>query len=135
MTFPDTSSARSILLFGRDVQRFVPGAVAFFSRYDGLDRPAPRGERLELAGGLLDQLRVLLPTVEAEARTLFDKEDEAAPSVRKHPARALREAVVNGIAHRDDERLDPLRVTAFSDRVEVLSPGGLPLGARAEELE
>jgi ATP-dependent DNA helicase RecG len=124
----------AILLFGRDVQRFVPGAVAFFSHYDGVDRAAPRGERLELAGGLLEQLRLMLPAVEAEARTLFDKDDAVAPSVRKYPARALREAVVNAFAHRDYERVDPVRVTAFLDRVEVLSPGGLPLGARPEEL-
>lgn len=47
----------AVLLFGRETQRFVPGAVAFFSKYEGLDRAAPRGQRLELASTLIDQLR------------------------------------------------------------------------------
>ena len=124
----------TLLLFGRDVQRFIPGAVSFFSRYDGVDRAAPRGDRLELASTLLEQLRLMLPTVEAEARTLFDKTDAQHPSVTKYPARALREAVVNAFAHRDYELVDPLRVVAFQDRVEVSSPGGLPTGGSVEEL-
>ncbi len=118
----------ALLLFGRDVQRFIPGAVSFFSRYQGIDRAAPHGERLELAGTLLDQLRLMVPRVEAEATTLYDKLDAEEPSVLKYPARALREAVVNAFAHRDYELVDPLRVVAFHDRVEVASPGGLPIG-------
>lgn len=124
----------AMLLFGREVQRFIPGAVAYFSRYAGADRAAPRGERLELAGTLLEQLRLVLPVVEAEAVTLFDKTDPRQPSLSKYPARALREAVVNAFVHRDYELLDPLRITAFPDRIEVLSPGGLPLGSDAEAL-
>lgn len=42
----------ALLMFGRETQRFVPGAVAFFSKYDGLDRAAPRGQRLELSATL-----------------------------------------------------------------------------------
>jgi ATP-dependent DNA helicase RecG len=124
----------AVLLFGRDVQRFIPGAISFFSRYDGLDRAAPRGERLELAGPLLDQLRVMLPTVESEARTLFDKTDASQPSALKYPPQAIREAVVNAFVHRDYARVDPLRVTAFDDRLEVASPGGLPLGVDPDAL-
>lgn len=124
----------AVLLFGRDVQRFVPGAVSFFSRYEGVDRAAPRGERLELAATLLDQLRLILPAVEAEATTLFDKADPQMPSLVKYPTRALREAVVNGFAHRNYELVDPLRVVALRDRVEITSPGGLPLGATADAL-
>jgi ATP-dependent DNA helicase RecG len=124
----------AMLLFGREVQRFIPGAVAYFSRYAGPDRAAARGERLELAGTLLEQLRLVLPVMEAEAITLFDKSDTRKPSLSKYPARALREAVVNAFVHRDYELLDPLRITAFPDRIEVLSPGGLPLGSDAAAL-
>ena len=123
----------ALLLFGRNTQRFVPGATAFFSRYDGLDRAAPRGERVELAGTLLDQLRVLMPHVDAEAQTLFDKHDAKA-SVVKYPLRALREAVINAFAHRDYTLLDPTRITAFRDRIEVSSPGALHHGVDADSL-
>jgi ATP-dependent DNA helicase RecG len=124
----------AVLLFGRETQRFVPGAVAFFSKYDGLDRAIPSGQRLELASTLLDQFRWLLPAAEAEAQTLYDKTDPLRPSVLKYPVRAIREAVVNAFAHRDYELLDPLRVTAFRDRLEIVSPGGLPYGVESAEL-
>ena len=118
----------AILLFGRDTQKFVPGAVSFFSKYEGTDRSAARGHREELAKTLLDQMRFLLPTVEAEAHTLFDKTDQLNPSVVKYPVRAIREAIVNGFVHRDYELVDPLRVTSFRDRLEISSPGSLPFG-------
>ncbi len=135
---PLTGSLRprhfALLLFGRNPQAFVPGAIAYFSTYEGVDRASTRGQRMELAQTLPDQLRVMLPALESEARALYDKSDTAQPTVYKYPARALREAVVNGFAHRDYELADPLRVTAFKDRIEVNSPGGLPLGVEPDEL-
>ncbi len=124
----------ALALFGRTPQRFIPGAVSYFSRYVGTDRATPHGQRMELAGTLVDQLRVLLPPLEAEAVTLYDKHDLRQPSVQKYPTRALREALVNAFAHRDYERMDPLRVTAFADRIEVSSPGPAPLGVDAQQL-
>lgn len=124
----------AILLFGRNPQHFIPGAVSFFSKYDGLDRAAPRGQRLELASTLIDQMRLLLPAAEAEAQTLFDKDDPLRPSILKYPVRAIREAVVNAFAHRDYELPDPLRVTAFRDRIEISSPGALAFGVEPGDL-
>jgi ATP-dependent DNA helicase RecG len=122
----------ALLLFAREPQRFAPGAVSFFSKYEGVSRSVRRGERLELASTLLDQLRLVLPAVEAEAQLLYDKES-ASPTVPKYPVRAIREAVVNAFAHRDYELADPLRITAFRDRLEIVSPGGLTLGVSPED--
>lgn len=124
----------AMLLFGREVQRFVPGAVSFFSVYEGTDRSVARGQRTELEGTLLGQLSNLLYLLQAQAVTLYDKENLSQPSVSKYPARALREALVNAVAHRDYQLYDPLRVTAFLDRIEIASPGGLPLGVRIGDL-
>jgi ATP-dependent DNA helicase RecG len=46
----------------------------------------------------------------------------------KYPKRALYEAMGNALAHRDYELVDPTRLTVFSDRIEIHSPGSLPLG-------
>ena len=124
----------TVLLFGRDVQRFIPGAISFFSVYEGKDRGVRRGQRTELGGSVLSQLNILLPLIEAQAITLYDKEDLKRPSVFKYPARALREALVNAFAHRDYQLYDPLRVTAFFDRVEISSPGSLPFGVRLAQI-
>ena len=124
----------AILLFGRDVQLFIPGAISFFSAYEGTNRSVRQGQRTELGGTLLSQVGVMLPLLEAQAVTLYDKEDLARPSVLKYPTRALREALVNAFVHRDYERVDPLRVTSFLDRIEINSPGGLPADVSLDAL-
>ena len=50
------------------------------------------------------------------------------------PGNALREAVVNAIAHRDYRSTANVQVYIFQDRVEIVTPGGLPAGMREEDL-
>ena len=124
----------AMLLFGRNLQRFVPGAISFFSQYGATTRSEPLGERHELFGTLLDQAGRLVTLLDSLATTLYDKEDPAQPSVLKYPALALREAGINALVHRNYQAVDPMRITAFSDRVEIASPGGLPLGLSVQKL-
>lgn len=125
----------AVLLFGRDVQRFIPGAFSLFSIYPGTDRADRHAERHELAGSLIEQARRLRPLLDAQTYTAFDKGDPKAPNAVKYPPRALYEAMGNALAHRDYELADPVRVTAFADRVEFISPGSLPLGVDAIAFE
>lgn len=115
----------AILLFGREPQRFVPGAVSSFSRYPGTDRAVPQSERLLLDGTIVAQARQLLDRLAAEAVMLTDKSAEGQENVQKYPMRALQETVINALVHRDYAARDPVRVVAYADRVEVWSPGGL----------
>ena len=124
-----------MLLFGRDVQRFIPGAFSLFSIYPGTDRSDRYAERHELAGSLIDQMRRLRPLLDAQAYTTFDKADPDTPNAVKYPHRALYEAMGNALAHRDYELVDPVRVTAFADRVEFVSPGPLPPGVEVAAFE
>ena len=55
----------------------------------------------------------------------FDK-DSPNPNQVKYPVRALQEAVINALVHRDYESDQPTRITVFSDRIEIVSPGSLP---------
>ncbi|MBK8098324.1 MAG: putative DNA binding domain-containing protein [Planctomycetes bacterium] len=124
----------AMLLFGREPQRWIPGAVAVFSSYPGTDRAQPHGERHELGGTLLVQARRLTELLDAQAHTLFDKTDAAMPNAVKYPQRALHEALINSLAHRDYSVVDPTRITVFVDRIEFNSPGSLPLGVDLEAL-
>jgi ATP-dependent DNA helicase RecG len=118
----------AILLFGRDSQRFIPGAFSLFSIYPGADRSALHAERHELSGTLIDQARRLAGLLDMQAYTTFDKTDPSSPNSVKYPKRALYEAMGNALAHRDYEDVAPTRITVFDDRIEVLSPGSLPIG-------
>jgi ATP-dependent DNA helicase RecG len=125
----------AMLLFGRNVQRFIPGGFSLFSIYPGVDRSERHAERHELGGSLIEQARRLQPLLNAQSYTLFDKTDHEMPNAVKYPLRALYEAMGNALAHRDYELPDPVRITAFADRVEFVSPGPLPLGVDAAAFE
>ena len=45
-----------------------------------------------------------------------------------YPPEAVREAIINALAHRDWTKQDMVRIVAYSDRLEVISPGALPNG-------
>ncbi|MGO8670961.1 MAG: ATP-binding protein [Capsulimonadaceae bacterium] len=122
----------AILLFGRQTQRFIPGAFSIFSIYPGTDRSDTYAERHDIAGGLIDQARRLTELLDVQSYMAFDKNDLGSPNAMKYPRRALNEATVNALAHRDYELDDPTRVTVFADRIEVYSPGTLPLGVDPE---
>ena len=50
------------------------------------------------------------------------------------PEAALREAVVNALAHRDYRSTANVQIYIFEDRLEIVSPGGLPAGMTPELL-
>jgi len=118
----------AMLLFGRNVQRFIPGAVTLFSIYPGVDRTDPHAERYELDGNLFEQAQRLRELLDVQSYTAFDKTDPTSPNAIKYPKRALYETLGNALAHRDYELADPTRLTVFGDRIEVASPGPLPTG-------
>ena len=50
------------------------------------------------------------------------------------PEEALREAVANAVAHRDYRSTANVQVYVFKDRIEIVSPGGLPAGMTEADL-
>lgn len=124
----------ALLLFGREVQRWIPGSESVFSLYPGTDRSERHVERRQIDGDLVHQTRTLLALLDAQVVDVIDKEDPR-PNLAKYPRRALHEAVENAMVHRDFEEQRPVRVTVFSDRIEIESPGGLVPGVDAEEFQ
>ena len=53
--------------------------------------------------------------------------------IEKIPEAAFREAIANALIHRVWDVNSHVRVSMFDDRIEVVSPGGLPAGIIAEE--
>ena len=49
------------------------------------------------------------------------------------PEKAFREAVVNAIVHRTWDVNANIKISMFKDRIEIVSPGGLPHGISKEE--
>ncbi|MDO4279920.1 MAG: ATP-binding protein [Lachnoclostridium edouardi] len=53
--------------------------------------------------------------------------------VEKIPEAAFREAIANALIHRAWDVASQIKVSMFDDRIEVVSPGGLPPGITEEE--
>jgi ATP-dependent DNA helicase RecG len=123
----------AVLLFGHQTQRFIPGGFSVFSIYPGLDRSDAHAGRHEIGGNLLEQARRLTELLSAQSHLIFDKSDAVTPNAMNYPIRALYEAMGNALAHRDYEESEPTRLTVFADRIEVASPGALPLGVDPAE--
>jgi len=122
----------TLLLFGKNPPKFFPGAYTIFSVYRGNDRSEPNALRHEIIGNVVYQARRCIELLSAESYTLFDKQSET-PNRQKYPHRALQEAVVNAIVHRDYESDQPTRITVFDNRIEFNSPGALPRSVDKEK--
>ena len=116
----------TLLLFGKKtaITTNFTDAHIVLSIYQGTDRSEAMAERHILTGSIIEQAKKSVELLNAQAYTAFDKTN-AKPNQVKYPIRALQEAVINAIVHRDYEIPEPIRITVFADRIEIMSPGGL----------
>ena len=117
----------ALLAFGRDPQRWVPGARVQFLRIDGSSITDPVRDQKDLTGRLDDVLRRLdeLFTLGVSVRTeVAGKPREARRP--DYPVTALRQLGWNAVMHRGYEGTHaPTRVHWYAERIEITSPGGL----------
>jgi len=124
----------TLLLFGKksSITTNYPEAYTALSIYKGIDRSEPTAERYTLTGSVIEQAKRTVELLNTQAYTAFDKTSNK-PNQVKYPIRALQEAVINAIVHRDYEIPEPIRITVFSDRIEIKSPGSLHWGIDKEK--
>ncbi len=127
----------AVLLFHREPTRFIPGAYVVFLVYDGPARTEAHSVRFEATAPLPNLIRDLMDRLQLYTGVSIDKSASAVEIQQNRPRyslRAVQEAVVNAFAHRDYESAEPVRVTVFSDRLEIASPGGPLPGVDPERL-
>jgi len=133
LTRNGTPTVSGILLFGRNPQTFFPHSGLVFVKFVGAEL---RGEgglpgygRREEIGGPLARVveRAWRITLEEMTKGAVVKGLEREEKT-EYPPFAVREALVNAVCHRDyHPRLGRrVEIRMFSDRMEVISPGGLP---------
>ena len=121
-----------LLLFGRQPQQFFPQAGLVFVKFVGTE---PRGEdglagygrREEVNGPLARVIETAWQIVWGEMSVGAVVKGLERQDITEYPPFAVREALVNAVCHRD-YRLKGRRIEMrmYSDRLEVISPGGLP---------
>jgi ATP-dependent DNA helicase RecG len=115
-----------LLLFGTEPQRVFPSAEILLARYSG-KQMTDAFVRETIRGPLPEQIRRAEAFVVANMRKGARVGGLVREDRGEYPAPAVREAIVNAVAHRDYAiRGDEIRVLMFADRLEVYSPGRLP---------
>jgi ATP-dependent DNA helicase RecG len=121
-----------VLLFARNPQAFLPQSGLVFVRFPGTE---PRDEdggigygRRDEVGGPIARIvertwNILLEEMRVGAKVNGLEREE----LTEYPRFAVREALVNAVAHRD-YRINGRRIEIrmYSNRLEIISPGGLP---------
>jgi predicted HTH transcriptional regulator len=123
-----------VLLFGRDRQRHFPDAWIQAGRFRGTDKSRIL-DRTEARSHPVQTIEKAIAFVQkhglhgAEIGAVRRRERWTLPPV------AVREAVINAVAHADyAQRGAPLRIAIFDDRLKVENPGLLPFGLTVEDL-
>ncbi|MFC1854212.1 RNA-binding domain-containing protein [candidate division CSSED10-310 bacterium] len=116
-----------LLVFGDSPQRFMPQSRISAVAFAGVNEDADILDRREIKGRLPDLIKDARLFLERNIRLParehgFNRED-----IVLYDRKALGEAVVNAVAHRDYSLSgSQIRLFVFKDRIEVRSPGRLP---------
>jgi ATP-dependent DNA helicase RecG len=129
-----TPTVGGILLFGAERARHFPDAWIQAGRFRGTDK-AHIIDHTEIRSLPVHGIEAAIAFVQkhslrgAQIGTVRRRETWTLPPV------ALRETIINAVAHADyAQRGAPVRVAIFDDRVEVENPGILPFGLTVEDL-
>ncbi|MGH8760268.1 MAG: ATP-binding protein [Burkholderiales bacterium] len=133
-----------LLMFGKDPQGFEPQMVITYLQYFGTteSEKTPRGERFldnrKFEGTIPEIVNNAVNYILANIRKSSLIERVWRRDIPEYPEAAVREAVVNAMAHRDYShfvRGSYIQIRLFADRLEVQSPGGLYGNVTEERLE
>ncbi|MFH1368862.1 MAG: ATP-binding protein [Elusimicrobiota bacterium] len=128
-------SNTALLFFGKDPSEFISQNEIRIARFKGTTR-SYFIDSAEINGPIykmLDQVEkfFIRNTRLANKIVEFKRVD-----IPEYPYEAIREAVINAIAHRDYTRLGaPIMISIFDDRVEISNAGGLLPGMNIKKLE
>lgn len=125
----------AILFFCDYPQEFIPQSGIKIARYRGNSR-IEFIDSQELTGPfykILDEVEIFFKRNTRLASKIVEFKRVDIP---EYPFEAIREAVVNAMAHRDYNRTGSnIQTDIFDDRIEVTSPGGLLPGLDIKNLE
>ncbi len=115
-----------ILLFGKHPERFCRSSEIVVVRYLG-DAMDDEFVREDIRDTLPEQIRRAEAFLVSHMRRGVRINGLTRDEETEYPIKAVREAIVNAVAHRDYSiRGDSIRIAMFSDRIEFYSPGRLP---------
>ncbi|HFE37692.1 MAG TPA: transcriptional regulator [Gammaproteobacteria bacterium] len=141
-----------LVLFGKRPRRHLKQAGLRVMAFNGADKEyqaaldeiidgpmvgrwdTGNGEKQLIDGGIIERfMAAMAPFISQEASQI----DEGLRRETKwyYPLEAVRESLINALAHRDWTRFVEIEVASYSDRFEVISPGALPVSMTVKKMK
>ncbi len=129
------ATVAGILLCTQRPDQWLPGARIMATRYRGSDRASGQIDAQEITGPLNRQVAEAL-AFSVRNMTVGAHKNPARQNLPQYSRKALFEAVVNAVAHRDySMHGSAIRLSIFAQRLEIQSPGALPNNLSLESME
>ena len=130
----DVPTVAGIVLFGIERDRTVPDAWIQAGRFAGADR-TDIIDTARFDGPPLEELDNVMHFIRRHTRNAITIDGLTRTEHPEYPLQAVREALVNAVAHADYSQLGaPIRVSVFADRLEIESPGVMPYGLTIDDV-
>ena len=121
-------------LLAKDIRRFHSSAHLSCALFEGTTKREIL-DRRDFPGDVCSMIDAAMTWICSKIDVRYVITDSGNRRERPElPPEAIREAVVNAVAHRDYRSTANVHVYLFHDRLEVVSPGGLPAGMTEAEL-
>ena len=130
----DCPTNAGILMFGKDTRYYFPAAYIQYVKFAGTKVSSTVLADTQFSGNLItmvEDLNRFLKINIIVKRPIFVsilQED----NVYNFSERAIREFLMNALMHRSYEITSPIKFYQYSDRIEIVNPGGLYGNARPE---
>ena len=128
------ATVAGVLLCTESPEQWLPNALVAAIKYRGGDRSTGQIDAQEIKGPLNKQIA---GTVSFAVKNMHvaARKDPARSDMPQYSEKALFEALVNAVVHRDYSiRGSKIRLSMFDDRLEIQSPGSLPNNLTVESM-
>lgn len=123
-----------LLCYGRTPQQRLSYASVSCVSYPGKVAEHELVDRADVGGRIDQQVTDAVAFIERNLRRPSTVEGLRREDAPRPSQESLREVIANAVAHRHYGIAGPTQVRVFEDRLEVLSPGGLPNGVTPEAM-
>lgn len=118
-TYPTTAG---VLFFGKNPQKFVSYNRITIARYKGTV-PVDFIDKDDLTGTFLEMIDSCEKFIRRNTRNSAKIIDFERVEMPEYPIAAIREGIVNAVAHKEYSSKAPIQISIFDDRIEIINPG------------
>jgi ATP-dependent DNA helicase RecG len=116
-----------VLLFGLNPEFYLPGAYIQYIKFSGEEMTSDVEFEKKFSGALITELKQFDDFIKGNIvkDRPIKKDSFQEVIIRNYPYWALRELAMNAVMHRSYESNAPIYLYEFSNRIEIINPGGL----------